>query len=69
MGNQQKRPAHIGAWFTHEDHERVAIKVSAKADLAVLIQDFYTVPVDDIDKTKLTLTLMNGKVMHQEKLQ
>ncbi len=56
MVNQQKRPAHIGAWFTHEDHERAAIKVSAKADLAVLSQDFYTAPVDDIDKTKLTLT-------------
>jgi hypothetical protein len=58
-----------GAWFTHEDQERGVIKLGAKADLAVLSQDFYTVPVNEIDKTKSILTLMNGKIVYQEKLQ
>jgi predicted amidohydrolase YtcJ len=78
LGNPQERPDRInalkmytqnGAWFTHEDQERGVIKLGAKADLAVLSQDFYTVPVNEIDKTKSILTLMNGKIVYQEKLQ
>ena len=78
LGNPQERPDRInalkmysqnGAWFTHEDQERGVIQVGAKADLAVLSQDFYTVPVNEIDKTKSILTLMNGKIVYQEKLQ
>src|SRR4051794_15843151 len=50
-------------WFIHED-DLGSIEVGNHADLAVLNQDFLTVPDADILKTRSLLTVVGGNVVH-----
>jgi predicted amidohydrolase YtcJ len=42
------------------------LEVGKEADLAVLSQDVFTVPADQISRTKVQLTMVGGKVVFQE---
>jgi predicted amidohydrolase YtcJ len=42
------------------------LEVGKQADLAVLSQDVFTVPADQIRKTKVQLTMVGGKIVFQE---
>ena len=52
-------------WFIWED-DLGSIEVGNHADLAVLDRDVLTVPEDDIRKTKSVLTIIGGKVVHND---
>ena len=52
-------------WFIWED-DLGSIEVGNHADLAVLDRDVLTVPEDDIRKTKSVLTIVGGKVAHND---
>jgi len=52
-------------WFIWED-DLGSIEVGNHADLAVLDRDVLTVPEDDIRKTKSLLTIIGGKVVHND---
>jgi predicted amidohydrolase YtcJ len=52
------------AWFSHDDDERGSLEVGKLADLAVLSQDYMTVPVDRIGETESLLTMVGGRVVY-----
>ncbi|HET9943312.1 MAG TPA: amidohydrolase family protein, partial [Terriglobia bacterium] len=52
-------------WFIWED-DLGSIEVGNHADLAVLDRDFLTVPEDEIKRTRSVLTLVGGKVVHND---
>jgi predicted amidohydrolase YtcJ len=52
------------AWFSHDDDTRGSLEVGKLADLAVLSQDFMTVPVDRIGETESLLTMLGGRVVY-----
>ena len=52
-------------WFIWEG-DLGSIEVGNHADLAVLDRDVLTIPEDDIRKTKSVLTIIGGKVIHNE---
>jgi predicted amidohydrolase YtcJ len=52
-------------WFIWED-DLGSIEVGNHADLAVLDRDVLTVPEDDIRKTRSVLTIIGGKVVHND---
>ena len=51
------------AWYSFEESKRGLIQVGAKADLAVLSQDYFNVPIDKLDQTRSLLTLVNGRIV------
>jgi predicted amidohydrolase YtcJ len=50
-------------WFIHED-DVGSIEVGNHGDLVVLNHDFFTVPDEDILKTRSVLTVVGGNVVH-----
>jgi predicted amidohydrolase YtcJ len=52
------------AWFSHDDDERGSLEVGKYADLAVLSQDYMTIPVDRIGSIESVLTMMNGRIVY-----
>jgi predicted amidohydrolase YtcJ len=42
-----------------------SLEVGKLADLAVLPQDVFSVPVDQIDRTTVTMTMVGGKVVYE----
>ena len=52
------------AWFSRDDDVRGSLEVGKYADLAVLSQDFMTVPVDRISLTESVLTMVAGRVVY-----
>ena len=52
------------AWFSFDDHHVGSIKEGKYADLAVLSDDYLTVPDNRIRKIESVLTLVGGKVVH-----
>jgi len=52
------------AWFSHDDDTRGSLEVGKLADLAVLSQDYMTVPVDRIGETESLLTMVGGRVVY-----
>ncbi len=53
------------AWFTFEDTTRGSLEPGKWADLAVLSQDYLTVPTERIDHTQSVLTMVGGRVVYQ----
>lgn len=54
------------AWFSKEEDSLGSIEVGKLADLAVLSDDYLTVPENQIPRIKSVLTLQAGKVIHSD---
>jgi predicted amidohydrolase YtcJ len=54
------------AWFAHDDARRGTLEVGKLADLAVLSNDYLSVPVEDIGSIHSLLTLVGGRVVYAE---
>ena len=52
------------AWFSHDDDVRGSIEVGKFADLAVLSQDYATIPVERIGSTESLLTMVHGRIVY-----
>ena len=52
------------AWFSFDDSQVGSFSVGKYADLAVLSEDYLTVPEQRIRKIESVLTLVGGKVVH-----
>jgi predicted amidohydrolase YtcJ len=52
------------AWFAHDDDRRGALAVGKLADLAVLSEDYLTVPVERIGGIRALLTMVGGRVVY-----
>ncbi len=53
-------------WFLREEREIGSIEKGKRADLVVLSDDYFTVPVDKIKDIKAMLTMVNGRVVYDE---
>ena len=53
------------AWLAKEDHLRGTLEVGKWADLAVLTQDYFKVPLAQMADIESVLTLVGGRVVHQ----
>jgi predicted amidohydrolase YtcJ len=54
------------AWLAHDEARRGTLAVGKLADLAVLSQDYLSVPVDEIGNIHSLLTLVGGRVVYAE---
>ena len=52
------------AWFSFDDDVRGSLEVGKLADLAVLSDDYLTVPLDEIGNIESVLTLLGGDVVY-----
>jgi predicted amidohydrolase YtcJ len=52
------------AWFSAEEQDRGSLEPGRLADLAVLDEDFLTVPVERIPSLSSLLTMVDGRVTH-----
>jgi predicted amidohydrolase YtcJ len=52
------------SWFSGDDGKKGRIAVGQLADLAVLSQDYFKVPEDDIKAIEAVLTVMGGDIVH-----
>jgi predicted amidohydrolase YtcJ len=52
------------AWFSFDDDVRGSLEPGKLADLAVLSQDYLTVPLDEIGNIESVLTLVGGDVVY-----
>ncbi len=52
------------AWFSHEDARRGVLKIGALADLAVLSEDYFALPVEDLARIRADLTMVGGRIVH-----
>ncbi len=52
------------AWLSFEEADRGHLRPGARADLAVLSEDYFTVPDDRIPAVRSELTMVGGRVVH-----
>jgi predicted amidohydrolase YtcJ len=52
------------AWFAHDENRRGRLTPGMLADLAVLSDDYFSVPVSDIAKIKSLLTIVGGQIVY-----
>jgi predicted amidohydrolase YtcJ len=52
------------AWFSFDDTRRGSLAVDKLADLAVLSEDYLTIPADRIGKIRSVLTMVGGRIVH-----
>jgi hypothetical protein len=52
------------AWFSFDEDVRGSLEVGKLADLAVLSQDYLTVPLDEIGNIESVLTLVGGDTVY-----
>jgi len=55
-----------GAWFTFEEDVRGQLTPGFAADVAVLTDDYFTVPEDEIQHLASAMTLVDGEVVHDD---
>jgi predicted amidohydrolase YtcJ len=55
-----------GAYATHTEREKGTLSVGKKADFAVLSDDPSTVPLQDFDRVRVTMTVANGDLVFHE---
>lgn len=51
-------------WFSNEQGQKGQIKIGMLADLAVLSEDYFTVPADRIRQLQSVLTIVGGKAVY-----
>jgi predicted amidohydrolase YtcJ len=54
------------AWFTFDESKRGSLEPGKYADLAVLSDDYMTVPVEQVGELHAVLTLVGGKAVYAE---
>jgi predicted amidohydrolase YtcJ len=54
------------AWFTFDEAKRGSLEGGKYADLAVLSDDYLTVPVEKVSELHSLLTLVGGKAVYGE---
>jgi predicted amidohydrolase YtcJ len=54
------------AWFAFDENRRGRLEPGMLADLAVLSDDYFTVPVSRISKIRSLLTMVGGKVVYAD---
>lgn len=54
------------AWLAHDEANRGSLQVGKLADLAVLSEDFMSLPIERIAKIHSLLTVVGGKVVHAQ---
>jgi len=52
------------AWFSFDENRRGSLEAGKLADLAVLSQDYMTVPVGDIHNAETLLTMVGGRIVY-----
>lgn len=52
------------AWFSREENLKGAVAIDHHADLAVLSEDYFSVPADRIRAIESVLTLVGGRAVH-----
>jgi hypothetical protein len=52
------------AWFSRDENERGSLEPGKLADLAVLSEDYMTVPVDQVSGIESLLTMLGGKIVY-----
>jgi predicted amidohydrolase YtcJ len=51
-------------WFTHDESRRGSLRAGKLADLAVLAQDYMTMPVGEIGALTSLLTMVGGRIVY-----
>ncbi len=51
------------AWVNHEEDVAGRLRPGTRADVAVLDQDIFTVPAEDIGSTSVVMTVAGGTVV------
>jgi predicted amidohydrolase YtcJ len=54
------------AWFAHDDARRGSLEAGKLADLAVLSDDYLTVPVERIGGIRSLLTMVGGRIVYAD---
>jgi hypothetical protein len=52
------------AWFSNEEQKKGTIEIGKFADLAVLSEDFFSVPEEKIKSLQSVLTIVDGKIVY-----
>ncbi len=52
------------AWFSHDENQRGRLAAGMLADLAVLSEDYFTVPVPRIAQVESLLTMVGGRIVY-----
>src|SRR5574341_480731 len=52
------------AWFSHEQDKKGSIEVGKFADLAVLSDNYFSIPDEEIKGLESVLTIVGGKVVY-----
>jgi hypothetical protein len=55
-----------GAWISAEEDKKGTLSVGKWADLAVLSDDYLTVPEDEISALSSVLTMVGGRIVYAE---
>ena len=55
---------HGSAWFSFEEHDRGRLAPGALGDIAILENDYFDIPDDDIASNSAWMTIIGGKVVH-----
>lgn len=53
------------AWVNHLDDETGSIEPGKKADLAVLDRDVFSLPAEEIGTTRVDMTIVDGRIVHE----
>jgi predicted amidohydrolase YtcJ len=54
------------AWLAHDEAKRGTLELGKLADLAVLSDDYLTVPIEKMANIHSKLTMVGGKIVYQE---
>lgn len=55
------------AWFAFDENNRGTLQAGKWADLAVLSDDYLSVPVEQISGLRSLLTMVDGRIVHEDK--
>jgi predicted amidohydrolase YtcJ len=56
-----------GAEYVLKERELGTLETGKRADLIILDKDFMTIPVEDVSKTNVLMTMVGGKVVFQKR--
>lgn len=55
-----------GAWLTREEHIKGPLAPGFLADIAVLDRDYFSCPAEEIKDIKVTMTIIDGKIVYNQ---